>query len=309
MRITSNMMSRNLLQNLEAAQGKMTDLENMMSSGHRITKPSDDPSGVHNALGIKTNMAMIAQTKSNADAALSFMGTTDSTLGDVTSMLQRARELAVQGASDTNTPASRRAIAAEVDQIAAQIKTLANTKIGNKYIFGGTATSTEPMPSAGGPFVGNLNPIQLDVGNNSKVNISVDGPGVFVNSPAGTTAPGLLSDPQGSGNGILDKLSAALTSGLPTAATDISATLDGIDANLDNISASRATLGANVNRITAISSQMATTTINLTANLSSIQDVDIAKTIMDFQTQQNTYQAALSIGAKIIQPSLVDFMK
>lgn len=307
MRITSNMMSRNLLQNLEAAQGKMTDLENMMSSGHRITEPSDDPSGVHNALGIKTSMAMIAQTKSNADAALSFMGTTDSTLGDVTSMLQRARELAVQGASDTNTPASRQAIAAEVDQIAAQIKTLSNTKIGNKYIFGGTATSTEPMPSAGGSFVGNSNPIQLDVGNNSKVNISVNGLGVFVNPSAGTIY-GLLSNPQGSGNGILDKLSAELKSAAPNSIT-ISGYLGDIDANLDNISASRATNGANVNRVTAISSQMATTTINLTANLSSIQDVDISKTIMDFQTQQNTYQAALSIGAKIIQPSLVDFMK
>lgn len=308
MRITSNMISRNMLQNLEIAQGNMSDLENEMSTGHRITKPSDDPSGVHNALGIKTNIAMIAQTKSNADAALSYMGTTDSTLGDVTSMLQRARELAVQGASDTNTLDSRKAIAAEVDQIAAQIKTLANTKIGNKYIFGGTATSTEPMPSAGGSFAGNSNPIQLDVGNNSKVNISVDGQGVFVNVPAGATS-GLLSNPQGSGNGILDKLSVALTSGLPTVGATISATLSDIDANLDNISASRATLGANVNRVTAISSQMATTTINLTANLSSIQDVDISKTIMDFQTQQNTYQAALSIGAKIIQPSLVDFMK
>jgi len=308
LRITSNMMSRNLLQNLEVAQGNMSDLENEMSSGHRITKPSDDPSGVHSALGIKTNMAMIAQTKSNADAALSNMGTTDSILGDVTSMLQRVRELAVQGASDTNTPDSRKAIAAEVDQIAAQIKTLANTKIGNKYIFGGTATSTEPMPSAGGSFAGNSNPIQLDVGNNSKVDISVDGPGVFVKVPAGATY-GLLSDPQGSGNGILDKLSAALKSGLTTAGTDISATLDDIDANLDNISSSRATLGASINRVTAISTQMATTTINLTANLSSIQNTDISKTILDFQTQQNTYQAALSIGAKIIQPSLVDFMK
>lgn len=305
MRITSNMMSRNLLQNLEAAQGNMADLQNEMSSGHRITKPSDDPAGVHNALGIKTNMAMIAQIKSNADDALSYMGTTDSTLGDVTSMLQRARELAVQGASDTNTAESRKAIATEVDQIAAQIKLLANTKMGNKYIFSGTATNTEPMPSTGGSFAGNSNPIQLDVGNNSKVNISVDGLGVFVNVPTGATS-GLLSNPQGSGNGVLDKLSAALNAG---SSTDIGATIGDIEANLDNISTSRATLGANVNRMKAISSQMNTATINLTGTLSSIQDTDISKTIMDFQTQQNTYQAALSIGAKIIQPSLVDFMK
>ena len=305
------MMSRNLLQNLEAAQGNMSDLQNMMSSGHRITKPSDDPAGVQNALGIKTNITMIKQIKSNADNALSYMGTTDSTLGDVSSMLQRARELAVQGASDTSSIQTRQAIALEVDQIAAQIQTLANTKMGNKYIFSGTATDTEPMPSTG--FAGNSNKIQLDVGNNTKVDISVDGKGIFVNAPS-LGISGLLSNGTpiiyppnpGANAGILDILSNQLRTG--TGST-ISATLGDIDANLDNILGSRASLGANVNRVTAISSQMDTTTTNLTGNLSSIQDTDISKTILDFQTQQNTYQAALSIGAKIIQPSLVDFMK
>jgi flagellar hook-associated protein 3 FlgL len=309
LRITSNMMGRNLLQNLEAAQGKMTDLQNMMSSGHRISKPSDDPAGIENALSIKGSLTMVKQWKSNADDAISYMSMTDSTLGDVSSMLQRARELAVQGASDSSSPQARGALAQEVDQIAAQIRMLANTKMGSKYIFSGTKTDTQPVPPPSSGFLGSINPVQFDLGNNTQMPVSVDGQGIFVN-PLGVK---LLSDgpvtpwaPLTTNYGILDTLSHELQFG--TSST-ISATLNGIDANIDNILGNRAVLGARINRVTAISSQLDTTSINLTANLSSIQDTDISKTIIDFQTQQNIYTAALSIGAKIIQPSLVDYMR
>lgn len=287
MRITSNMMSRSLLLNLNAAEENMTNMQNMMSTGHRINKPSDDPAGTHNALGLKTNMAMITQLKSNADESLSFMGTTDSTLSDVQSMLNRAYELTLQGENGTNDDQSRADIAAEIDQINQQIQTLANTKVGNKYIFNGTSTTDAPVVSSTASFA-TYSPIQLDVGNNnSKVTISVDGSSIF---PASMS---LLSD-----------ISNALTSG-----SDLSSYVNQIQTNIDNISSSRATLGASVNRVQAISSQMDTMNINLTSSLSTVQDTDVAKTILDFQTQQNTFQAALSIGTKIIQPSLVDFMK
>lgn len=309
MRITSNMMGRNLLQNLEAAQGKMTDLQNMMSSGHRISKPSDDPAGIENVLSIKGSLNMVKQWKSNADDAISYMSMTDSTLGDVTSMLQRARELAVQGANDTSTPQSRQAIAQEVDQIADQVRMLANSKMGNKYIFSGTMTDTQPLPPPSSGFLGSSNPVQFDLGNSTQMPVSVDGKAIFVN-PLGVK---LLSDgpvspwPPGPLNpGILDTLSHELRTG--TSAT-IGATLDGIDSNIDNILGNRAVIGGRINRVTAISSQLDTTSINLTVNLSSIQDTDISKTIIDFQTQQNIYSAALSIGSKIIQPSLVDYMR
>jgi flagellar hook-associated protein 3 FlgL len=295
MRITSNMMSRNLLQNLGSSMGNLLDLQNELSSGLRVSKPSDDPSGVHNVIGIKANMAMITQIKSNADQASDYMSTTDSTLSNIQSILQRARELAVQGANDTNMSTSRADMAAEVDQITQQVQTLANTKVGNRYIFNGTATDTEPVPSTGSTAFAAYSPIQLDVGNNTKVDVSVNSSSIF---------GGLLSS--GATTGVLDQLSNALPTGT---SSQISSTIDSIDACLDNISTSRATLGANLNRITAISSQMQTMSTNLSENLSTIQDADMAKTISDFQTQQNIYQAALSTGAKIIQPSLVDFMK
>ncbi|KLU65884.1 flagellar hook-associated protein 3 [Desulfosporosinus acididurans] len=320
MRVTSGMMSRNFLQNLNISQESLLNLQNEMSSGLRIQEPSDDPSGANKVLGLKTSLSMLTQTQTNATQASSFMGTTDSTLSDVQSTLQRAYELAIQAANDTNTTSSREDIAAEIDQITKQVGTLANTKYGDRYIFNGTSTDQAPVDdTTSSNFASTYSPLTLDVGNGTTVNISVNGEDVFKNAPtapSGVTYYGLLSSssspfdpsgstPPGSSTGILDRLSYALRNG---DSSTISGAIDNITACLDTISTERATLGANVNRITAISNQLTVASTNLNSAISSVQSVDMAQAISNFESQQNTYQAALSVGAKIIQPSLVSFM-
>jgi len=139
------MLSQNLLRNLESAQGKMDNLQNQMSSGYRISKPSDDPVGIESSLRLKSSISAVDQWKRNVDDGLSTMNTTDSILGDMNSMLQRIRELTVQGASDTSDAGARKAIATEVDQLAEQLRMSANSQVGSKYIFGGTKTNVEPL--------------------------------------------------------------------------------------------------------------------------------------------------------------------
>lgn len=303
MRITNNMLSQNLLRNLEAAQGRMDELQNQMSSGHRITKPSDDPVGIENVLRLKSGISAVEQWKSNADEALAYMNTTEGVMGDLTNLLQRARELAVQGASDTLPPDSRVALKKEVDQIIDEIRSLANTQVGNRYIFAGTATDKMPLPQSlpqplpSGPLAdwqGNDGSVEFAVGSHVSLSVGLNGKLVFQT----TSANGLFQ--------TLSKLSQALAN---NSSPDINATLTDIDANLDNVLAQRADLGARINRMTSISAQLDSTSVNLRQNLSSIEDADMAKTIVDFQNQQNVYRAALSVGANIIQPSLVDFMR
>lgn len=294
MRITNNMMSQNLLQNLESAQGKINDLQNQLSSGLRINRPSDDPVGIQNAMRLKSNISSVGQWKSNTDAAVDYMNTTDSTLGDMTSMLQRVRELTVQGANGTLGTDDRTAIADEVGQISDQLKMMANTQVGSKYIFSGTATDKELITS-GGTWQGNNQDVKFEVGNNLNLPISVNGNTLFGDT---TAIP----------SGIFTTLSALTTALKTNDSTGINTALGNIDTNINNVIAQRSDLGARLNRMTAIQNQLDSTSINLQQNLSSIQDVDMAKTITDFTSQQNTYKAALSVGAKIIQPSLVDFM-
>lgn len=293
MRVTNNMLSQNLLRNLESAQGKMEQLQKQLSTGQRISRPSDDPVGIQNAMRLKSNISSVEQWSSNANEALDIMNTTDSTLGNMTSMLQRIRDLTVQGANGALATVDKGAIADEVDQISAQLKMLANTQVGSKYIFSGTTTDKELIPSDGSASQANGLPVKFEVGNNLSIDISVSGQALFGNSTSGVLA-------------ILDTLSADLRNGN---STGVNNALTTIDVNVDNVITLRAGLGARMNRMTALQEQLDYTSANLQQNLSSIQDADMAKTITDFTNTSNVYKAALSVGAKIIQPSLVDFMR
>jgi len=287
------MLSQNLLRNLESAQGRMDQLQNQLSSGHRINRPSDDPVGIQNAMRLKSNISSVEQWKSNANEALDYMNTADSTLGDMTSMLQRVRELTVQGANGTLATVDKGAIADEVDQISNQLKMMANTQVGSKYIFSGTATDKELIPLDGSVSQANGMPVNFEVGNNLSIDVSVSGQNLFGNSTSGVLA-------------TLNNLSADLRSGN---SVGVNSALGNIDANIDNVVTLRAGLGARTNRMTALQAQLDYTSGNLQDNLSSIQDADMATSITDFTNAQNVYKAALSVGAKIIQPSLVDFMR
>lgn len=299
MRISNNMLCRNLLLNLTASQGKMEELQNQMSTGLRISKPSDDPAAIESVLRYKSGISMVDQWKENASDALQYMYTTDSTLSGLSSMLQRVRELAMQGANATNSVNERTAIAKEIQEINEQIVSIANTKVGSKYIFGGTNTDIQPIDAAGN-WNGNSTGIMFDVGSNTKIDISVNGIDLFISSGLLTDTSTVPATP-----GILDSLNTALLAG-DTAA--ISATLTDIDSNINNVLGIRSDLGARTNRVSTIETQLTSMSYNLTANLSNIEDVDMAKAITDFTNQQNIFQSALSVGAKIIQPSLVDFM-
>lgn len=294
MRVTNNMLSNNLLRNLESAQTKTDQLQNQLSSGHRINRPSDDPVGIQNAMRLKSNISSVEQWKSNADEASSYMNTTDSTMGEITSMLQRVKEITLQGANGTLSEVDRGAVADEVAQISDHLKTLANTQVGSKYIFSGTATDKKLIASDGSfSLETNDSPVNFEVGNNLSIDISVNGKTLFGDSTSGIFA-------------TLSNLNTALRT---NDAAGMDKALGDIDTDSDNVITLRTGLGARTNRMTALQEQLDYTSGNLQDSLSSIQDADMAKTITDFTNSQNVYKAALSVGAKIIQPSLVDFMR
>ncbi|MFA6808059.1 MAG: flagellar hook-associated protein FlgL [Eubacteriales bacterium] len=309
MRVTSNMLSQNLLSNLEMANNKMDLLQNKLASGQSITKPSDDPVKIETALRYKSTISSMEQWKINASEGLSFMETTEGILSDMTSMLQRVRELTIQGANGTNSISDRSQIANEVDQLTQQFHLTANSQIGSKYVFSGTNIDTEPLsdypddipspPPAPTEWNGNENRLEFEVGSNLSLPITIKGTDLFgiTDNGDGTQSSAFFD--------TLNKLSTALRDG----DTDkINESLGEIDDHIDNVLALRAELGARTNRMEVIYNQTDYSITNLQQNLSDIQDADMAETIMEFQSVQNVYRAALSVGSKIIQPSLVDFM-
>ena len=298
MRITNNMLSQNLLRNLGSAQGRMDDLQDQLSSNLRINKPSDDPVGIQNAMRLQNTVSSVEQWKNNADEAIGYMNSTDSILGDISTVLQRVRELTVEASNGTLTGDDKKKVAIEVDQLAAHLRLTANSQIGSKYIFSGTQTNKELQISEDG-FVseGNDQFVNFEVGNNLSLPISVNGQALF--------GGGTPEEPSGLFV-TLSKLSTALNA---NDEAGIANALGSIDEGIDKVIYSRADLGARTNRMTSLRDQLDSTSYNLQKNISDIMDADMAKTIVDFKSQENTYKAALSVGAQIIQPSLVDFIR
>ena len=302
MRITGSMISRDLLNNLGAAQNKLNDLNNKLSSKKSITKPSDDPGAIEKILNYKSGLNRIEQWKKNAGQALDLANTTDSVMGVMSTMLHRVTELAVEGANGTLSSSERNSIKIEIDQIAQLFLTSANTKIGNKRIFAGTKTDTDPLVDVNAIWGGNKNPINIEVGNGINISVSVDGEALFqtplTKHSDGTAAQGIFK--------TLGDLSLALGNNDGSA---VSSTLSDLEANLDNINLMRADLGARVNRFTSTQTQLESMDINWQQNLSNLQDTDVAAVIVQYKSQESAYNAALSTGAKIMQLSLVDYMR
>ncbi|MCL1917097.1 MAG: flagellar hook-associated protein FlgL [Peptococcaceae bacterium] len=318
MRITQNMMTNNLLRNLSNSGTRMIDLQNQLASGARINKPSDDPVGVEIAMRLKSTLSSMQQWKQNVSEGITYMRSTEGVLDGMTSMMHRLRELAVQGANGATTPDDRLKIEQEVGQLIKQFEQSANSQFNGRYIFSGTRSDHEFIVSGSVAWNGVTEQAELTWGGNGKpINIEV-GPGLLIDiSVNGRDLYGIEDGPPQTSQLLttLYRLSEALKD--PSKVDEIGAILGNEDdpdpytltAVTNNLLAVRGDLGARSNRLENIEKQLETNFLNVQISLSTVADVDMAEAILQLKSVQNIYQAALAVGAQIIQPSLVDFMR
>jgi flagellar hook-associated protein 3 FlgL len=292
MRVTSQMIMDTTLRNIQANQDRIEQLQSQITSGTRITKPSDDPIGAARSISLQDSIAQSQQYQRNIDGATSWLNTTDSTLDAVTQAIQRLRELAVQASNDTLSSTERTAIQSEVTQLQQHVLDLSHSKYGAYYLFSGTASSapgyTTAAPSPTG-YQGNSAPVLRAV---------APGTTISVNSNATATFDPVFS--------AMQTLQSGLTGG--NIAT-IQSSIAQLDSGLDAVSISRSEIGAKVNRLEFLQTRQSAVEVNLTGLLSQTKDVDMAAAITNFTMAQNVYQASLKAGAQALQPSLLDYLK
>jgi flagellar hook-associated protein 3 FlgL len=296
-RITTGMLQRNVLADLNASTERLARTQTKLSSGKELTRPSDDPAAASKALVLREGLKGTQQHQRNVADGLAFADATEAALSTMTDLVQRARELVVQGASDGADATSREAIAKEIDQIAQALKEQANTSYAGRHLFSGTATTTAPYGTADA-YLGNTATIAREIG-----------PGVSVS--VNTTADQILGGGQAAGDDKLldvlrdvsDHLQAG--DGVSLRGTDLAR----IDAGLDNLLTVRAANGALTNRLESASTRLAALEELSTKGLSDVEDADMAKTLIDLNTQTSAYTAALKAGANIVQSSLMDFLR
>lgn len=303
-RLSNQMIARNTLADLNNVANDLYRTQRKMSSGKEITKPSDDPFGTTRALSARRELEEIAQLKKNVDDALAWQGVTEVALARITDVVQRARELLVQGASDSNSTVQREAIAKEIDQLIETAKTEANGSYGGRYIFSGTATNTKPYAVGGADaYAGDAGNIVRTIGPGVSIAVNVSGADFLGGDP-------LVAQPDGLLLSTMRDIAAHLRGGTPADADALrGADLQALDRNLENFTAIRATVGATTNRLETAVLRLRELEEASTEALNQIEGADMAKTLTDFSLQQAVYQSALRTGANIVQNSLLDFLK
>lgn len=296
MRVTSNMLTNNLVRNMRHNLKSLIDIQDEMASGSKIKRPSDNPVGVVDVLTLRSDLGECEQYNSNIKNAKTFMEITDGALDDAVRVLQRARELAVSGANGTLPQESQKALAQEIDQLKEQLMQIANTKGGNSYIFGGTRNSSEPCSKAG-EWSGNEEQISYEVAPGVTLAVNCNGKTVFTGT--GDDNPDAFQ--------VLEDLAANLEAG---ESEEISTNrLGELEKTLDRFIEERGQLGARVNRADLSLDRFQQQQIMKTELLAGVEDTDIAESIVNLKTRENVYRAALATGARIIMPTLIDFLR
>jgi len=291
MRVTTGMSQRHVLSDLRRVQERLASAQSQVSGGKRIEKPSDDPLGAERAMRLNAQLDSTTAYRSSVDESRSWLDATDTALSSVGDIVQRVRELTLQAANGSTTPAGRQSIKLEVDQLTEQAKSTLNSAYDGRHLFSGTATDTAPYSAAtGDAYQGDSGAVVRQIGPGVSVQVNVTGDDVL---------SGLLP--------TLRTLSAHLASNdtASLGTTDLKA----IDAAFDNLTAKRGVVGAMTNRVDAAGTRLDDTTDITTAFLSKTQDADLPQALTDLSAQQTALQAALRGGAALIQQSLMDFLR
>lgn len=291
MRVTNTMQAAQLNRTLQETFARQAKLLEQGSSGKRLTRASDDPSGAADAMGLRARAAAEAQYERNIDNGNGWLAVIDSALSQATDILQRVRDLALQGGSDTSSASARHSLAVEVDQLKEAMLSLANTTHMGRTVFAGTSDEgvafRPDYTFTGAPGA----TVERRVADNETVRVDVDGTDVF-----GQGATSVFA--------LFDQISADLK-----ANTNTSASVAQIDAAIDKVLSAQTTVGARMNRLERAAETVSANQIGFAERLSAIEDVDLAELSIDLQLTQMSYQASLQIGAAVLSTSLLDFIR
>lgn len=306
MRITNQSMLHNYLNNLNRNLANMSKYQDQVASGKEIRRPSDDPFAVIRSMSLHTSINQNAQYLKNIEASIGWVDMTDSALGSIGDIMNRLRELVIKGATGTQGDSERNAIKQEVIQLIDQIAQIGNTNYDGRYIFGGQNTTSFPFSvnsdnnlSYNGAAVADNLMLNREISQNVTMEINVPGLWIMFGKSSDPLAHGLdntLKD-------IVDELDNGNTGALG------GALLNQIDKHIDNILALRTEMGAKYNRLEAAKLKNEEETFNMTELLSKTEDIDMAEKIMQYSMLESIYNASLAMGARILQPTLLNFLR
>ena len=345
MRITNNMLTQKYIRRYNALESALNDSFDKVSSGKALTSFSDDTTASVRAYKIRSTLSKIESYQSNITHADTYLTDSESALNNLEDIYQYAMQKIVQGQNATQSEEERSIIATELRSLQEEMLSVLNTSVTGTYLFGGTTVETEPftVDSATGKLM--YNGVALDdldpsdptdaatiesLSNDSRylnlgLNLQFDTSEELVESTAfgysiqgmnivgygvsgeTVTINGTSTEVSGNLYGLLGQIADAFES------SDYSYDqVDTIYANFQeassSISQSLTTVGAKQNYLEFMSDRYDTQKLNLEDKQSQIEDADLPTAIIEYKTNEVAYNAALQMGASVIQNSIFTYM-
>lgn len=360
MRVADKMNYNQVTQNLSKNRTEMNDLQNQAATQKRINRPSDDPAASARVLSARTEERGAKQFIKNIGMARSFLEFSDQSLSELTDTLMRAKELAIQQSNDAGaSPETRKAVAAEVEQMHAQAIQIGNRKLGDRYIFGGAVT-TKPPFDVGGEYHGDDGDMKLQVNKDAFVGMNISGDKVFLGRGLGQDGlvlpsvkvprdaeelselkaaefqrqqknkelegqPVPLRGPASStrqdrtftsvesediqGVNVLDSLKRFEIALRTNDKFELQSAIDNMDSAMAQVVNARASVGARVSSLNGAQDSLQKSIIEVKGQASQLEDADLFEVVSDINKTDSTLKATLETSGKVMNMSLLDFLR
>ncbi len=302
-RVTPGMLIDRVLTNLNYQQRQLLRLQEQLSTGQRVNRPSDDPMATRRAVAARAVMAQDEQYLTNISTISPYLLETETAVQTVENLRQRAYELTLQGSNNTNGQTQRDQIAIEINSILEDVLSQANHITNGRYIFGGSRTMNVPFVAtrnANGEitavaYQGNAEKFKIEVSAGVQVEVNEIGSEVFQQTTGNSVDifQTLIN--------IRDALRVGNNAGVAAGLQDIT------DAQ-DQLMVSVARQGTTQTRINQLDANLRDISEQQLKVISDNVDADFADVIVNLNAQSNAFQASLNAASRIIQPSLLDFL-
>jgi flagellar hook-associated protein 3 FlgL len=291
-RVTNLTTTHAAQRNLQAGATKMARLQDQASSQRAINRPSDDPAGTVESMRVRAAQRSNDQYARNIDDGTAWLTTIDSTLGRASDIMRRVRDLTVQGANDgAMSSTAKEAIAVELEGLKADLMVQANAKYAGRTVFAGNS-------NAGVAFNPDLtfngtsgSTVDRRIGDDTKLRVDADGADVF---GTGST----------SAFGVIDTIVSELRAGI-----NVGARLNDLDSRMATMVSERAAVGVRQSQIERAEAANLEKSGSLEAQRAGVEDIDLGQVILSLKLQEVAYQSTLAVTARVLQPTLMDFLR
>jgi flagellar hook-associated protein 3 FlgL len=329
-RVSENSSINSINYAVGKTKGRLEDLQLKGSTLKRVSKPSDDPIGNTELLAIRSQNIDAGQYLRNLSFAKTSLSYTENVLEEMTDILSKAKELAIGQASSLYGPEVRAGVAKEIHQLRQQILSIANKRIGNRYLFSGQKVLTRPFDQ-NGKYQGDANKINIEINKDVYVPININGEELFftkglqkkkaekqdldlkldvdLNSDTSMVRKPATQEPEEVTVSVFDEMRALENALLTDNPQIVQSLLERLDASLEKMVAFRTQVGALTNTIDNAESNIEKSKLVNEAHKSKIEDADVAELFTDLQKEQTVLKAAYKASSNLMNTNLMDFLR